>query len=167
MKRPILVLSQFKLCCVIICLRSNILYDIYYQFQESSVTRVMPVDHDNTGMIEADTQWDGGLQQYVQLLKSIPLTPPSTSSAYTTNIVFIKRYGERVSGVTGTLGSRFSERAFNERIFDVLTVVMPRHKESLFMRHPDKICTNKDEWMQEICNTVNIIDNYKLFQPNT
>lgn len=118
-----------------------------------TTSRVMPVDHENTGMIESDTQWDGGLQQFVQMIHGVPTSPLSVSSAYTTIRVFLKRYKEWITGLTGTIGSQ-TERNYMEESFLVQTTVVPRHKKSLFKRHPDILCKTDDNWLEEICSKV-------------
>lgn len=124
--------------------------------KEPTPIRVYPVDRENTGEIEMNTQWDGGLQQAVQLDNCLKQTSLSVAAAYTDYINFNMVYGSRMSGHTGTLGSN-AERNFTERLYNAITVIIPRHRESLFRREKSTVIRCREKWLDKMCEVVSYL----------
>jgi hypothetical protein len=66
---------------------------------------VIPVDYSNTGITMRNTIWSDALHQFIQLKHNLHLTSENLTSSYISNISYIKKYGNKIYGLTGTLGS--------------------------------------------------------------
>ncbi|KAI1708194.1 protein translocase subunit SecA 1 [Ditylenchus destructor] len=102
------------------------------QSANSSRTDLIPVDNENTGIVEQNTQWEDGLHQFAQILQFVSNTPLTMQSATKDNLCFIRDQKE-VTGITGTIGNE-QERKFIEETFNVLTIVVPPFTESKLIR---------------------------------
>ena len=71
---------------------------------------IVPVDQDNTGVIQKKVTLSHGLHQFLQLKHNLPVTSISITTNYLSNLGFFKRYikanGNFIYGMTGTLGSQ-------------------------------------------------------------
>jgi preprotein translocase subunit SecA len=119
---------------------------------------IIPVDNENSGIIEQSTQWQAGLHQFVQCEQQVELSPLTLQSA-SKNIVSFLIDCPWVTSITGTAGPP-AERAFVERTFNMMSVVVPRYKKWIFQRHQDHICNSGEQWMQRVCETVCICNLY-------
>lgn len=114
--------------------------------------KVVPVDNENSGIIEENTQLDAGLHQMLQIRHGLKITPLTLQSAYNNNFNFLKQV-KHLTAFTGTAGSK-AERSFIERIFNIMSAVVPRFKERKFYQEEDLICENDEEWMRLIIEKV-------------
>ena len=71
---------------------------------------IVPVDQDNTGVIQKSMTLSHGLHQFLQMKHNLPVTPISIVTNYLSNLGFFKRYIRQnlnsIYGMTGTLGSK-------------------------------------------------------------
>jgi preprotein translocase subunit SecA len=67
--------------------------------------RVTPVDYLNTGVTLNNTVWCDGLHQFVELKHNLRLSTESLTTSFVSNVGYIALYGNRIFGMTGTLGS--------------------------------------------------------------
>ena len=78
------------------------------QDREYAVTicRITPVDFQNSGVMELNKKWGGGLQQILEMKHKISLTPVSLVTNFMSNIEFFSRYKDKngIFGMSGSLG---------------------------------------------------------------
>ena len=115
---------------------------------------LVPVDNAKSGIIEANTQLDRALQQMLQIMACVSISRLTLQSGYNNYYNFISQV-KHVTALTGTAGSK-AERAFTERTFNTMSVVVPRFKERRFMQHSDVYCTTRDEWISRIMEEVSL-----------
>jgi hypothetical protein len=120
--------------------------------ENGGATKIAPVDNENSGIIEGNTQYEAALHQLIQILHGLEIDPLTLQSAYKNNISFLLDCS-RVTSITGTAGSQ-PERSFVERLFNMMTVEVPRYKKWLFERHPDHVCVDRNQWMERVCEQV-------------
>jgi len=96
---------------------------------------IVPVDNANTGASMLNTILAGGLHQFLQLKHNIRLTFESLTSCYISNIDYIRHYGSRIYGVTGTLGS-VSEMSVLASIYNIHFSIIPPYKTKKFEELP-------------------------------
>ena len=65
---------------------------------------IIPIDFSNTGEIQSNMVWDGGLQQILQIIHDEKGTYENENTNFLSNISFFQRYKGNMFGVTGTLG---------------------------------------------------------------
>ncbi|XP_055692689.1 uncharacterized protein LOC129795438 [Lutzomyia longipalpis] len=92
---------------------------------------VQPVDYANTGITMKNTIWQHGLHQFLQLKHNLQLTSESLTSCFISNLGYIKKYGSRIYGLTGTLGSE-SEQELLSSIYNVGFAAIPTYREKKF-----------------------------------
>lgn len=72
---------------------------------------IVPIDNQNTGVSMPDSIYSNVLHQFLQLKHNLKLTSESLNSCYISNIGYVKKYKNKMYGLTGTLGSK-SEKNF-------------------------------------------------------
>ncbi|MDR3291723.1 MAG: hypothetical protein LBT10_06205, partial [Methanobrevibacter sp.] len=92
---------------------------------------VQPVDYANTGITLKNTIWQYGLHQFLQLKHNLHLTSESLTSCFISNLSYINKYGGRIFGLTGTLGSK-TEQELLSSIYNVGYATIPTYKEKKF-----------------------------------
>jgi len=92
---------------------------------------IIPVDYANTGVTLKNTVWSHGLHQFVQLKHNLHLTSESLTSSFISNLGYIKKYGDNIFGLTGTLGS-IAEQKLLSSIYKVSYAKIPPYKEKKF-----------------------------------
>ncbi|RMZ99516.1 DEAD DEAH box helicase family [Brachionus plicatilis] len=113
---------------------------------ENGQSEIIPVDFENTGVIQTNQSWPDGLQQFIQIKENISLTQESLSTNYLSNIGFFKRYGKNIYGCTGTLGSEMAQ-SFLCRVYGVDRAIIPSYKCENFYELPSLIAQSKEEWI--------------------
>ncbi|WP_341760877.1 DnaJ domain-containing protein [Candidatus Tisiphia endosymbiont of Thecophora atra] len=92
---------------------------------------IIPVDYANTGVTLKNTVWSHGLHQFVQLKHNLHLTSESLTSSFISNLGYIKKYGNKIFGLTGTLGS-IAEQELLSSIYNVDYAKIPTYKAKKF-----------------------------------
>jgi hypothetical protein len=93
---------------------------------------VQPVDYANTGITLKNTIWQYGLHQFLQLKHNLHLTSESLTSCFISNLGYINKYGDKIFGLTGTLGSE-AEQELLSSIYNVSYAKIPTYKEKKFI----------------------------------
>ncbi|XP_053695325.1 uncharacterized protein LOC128742863 [Sabethes cyaneus] len=93
---------------------------------------IQPVDYANTGITMKNTIWQYGLHQFLQLKHNLHLTAESLTSCFISNLGYINKYGSRIFGLTGTLGSE-AEQQLLASIYNVGFARIPTYKEKKFL----------------------------------
>uniref|UniRef100_A0A1B0CMM4 Uncharacterized protein n=1 Tax=Lutzomyia longipalpis TaxID=7200 RepID=A0A1B0CMM4_LUTLO len=119
---------------------------------------VQPVDYANTGITMKNTIWQHGLHQFLQLKHNLQLTSESLTSCFISNLGYIKQYGSRIYGLTGTLGSK-SEQELLSSIYNVGFASIPTYKEKKFEELEGEV-VNDEIFSQVIAeNVINEVQN--------
>ena len=114
---------------------------------------IIPVDKDNTGVIQKSTTYSYGLQQFLQMKNDLPITPINLITNYLSNIGFFKRYiksnGNFVYGMTGTLGSKHS-RELLEKVYNLDFDYIPPNSPRILRELTSCICFDTSKWIEHI-----------------
>ncbi|XP_058809202.1 uncharacterized protein LOC131674499 [Phymastichus coffea] len=120
-----------------------------YSIKESNgELAVIPVDYSNTGVTLKNTVWSYGLHQFVQLKHNLRISPESLTSSCVSNYAYIGKYGDKIFGLTGTLGSK-AEQDLLSSIYNVDYARIPTYKTKLFVEMKG-IVVPDDEWCYEV-----------------
>lgn len=95
-----------------------------------------------------NTIWSDALHQFIQLKHNLHLTSESLTSSYISNISYIKKYGNKIYGLTGTLGSE-AEQELISSVYNVDYCKIPVYKPKQFLEK-DGIVVADNEWEAEI-----------------
>ncbi|XP_055523905.1 uncharacterized protein LOC129717778 [Wyeomyia smithii] len=112
----------------------NYCLDEQYVIRQDSKTGeevIQPVDYANTGITMKNTIWQYGLHQFLQLKHGLHLTAESLTSCFISNLGYINKYGTRIFGLTGTLGSE-AEQKLLASVYNVGFARIPTYKEKKF-----------------------------------
>ncbi len=113
------------------------------------IRSIIPVDYGNTGVVQASTVWSDGLHQFLQLKHHLQLTPESLTTNFMSNMAFLRRYGENIFGMTGTLGSIASQDLL-KHCYQVDTAIIPSYRPKQFIEFKSIIAADETEWIEEI-----------------
>uniref|UniRef100_A0A182X6A2 Uncharacterized protein n=1 Tax=Anopheles quadriannulatus TaxID=34691 RepID=A0A182X6A2_ANOQN len=117
---------------------------------------VIILDRD-TGTDQVSSQWDEAMHQFLQLKHGCKLSTLSLKAVFISNVTYFKEY-ELLYGLTGTLGTK-EERDLLKEIHDVDFVTVPTFKMKQFEECESVICSNCEDWKQEIRQEVNKLIN--------
>ncbi|UCM86432.1 MAG: hypothetical protein LF885_07150 (plasmid) [Rickettsia endosymbiont of Culicoides impunctatus] len=109
---------------------------------------ITPVDYMNTGVNLNNTVWPYGLHQFLQLKHNLHLTTETLTNSHVSNIHYIKKYGSKIFGMTGTLGSN-AEKSLLSEIYNVDHTEIPTYKEKRFAELPG-IIVKDSNWLDSI-----------------
>ena len=107
-----------------------------------------------TGTEQGSTRWSNGVHQFLQLKHTRRLTPESLKAVFLSNMNYYKRYGEKIAGVTGTLGTQVEQEILG-KIYNVGFFQVPRFKPELFIQLPGRMYSDRTSWLNGILETVN------------
>ena len=118
---------------------------------------IVPVDQDNTGVIQKSVMLSFGLHQFLQMKHNLPVTPISITTNYLSNLGFFKRYNRNgknnILGMTGTLGSQ-KERNLLGNIYKLDFDYIPPNSPRILKELTSKICFNEKSWYKNIVRIV-------------
>lgn len=133
--------------------------EVHYDVKDG---KVMPIDYENTGVIQQNMVWSDGLAQMLQLKEGVPLEAESLSNNFISTPGYFKRYGTNIYGMTGTLGNEPTWNFFKE-IFGVDLATIPPYKTRpiygneasgyICKELPVKIMSTKEDWASSIVAT--------------
>ncbi len=108
------------------CLNALYVYkrNAHYAVQKD---RIVPIQHNETGVLQHDLVWSDGLSQFLQMKEGLAVDAESISTNFLSNIGFFKRYGQSIYGLTGTLGEP-ATRSFLEELYGVDFVIVPPYQ---------------------------------------
>jgi preprotein translocase subunit SecA len=113
---------------------------------------VKPIDAENTGIVQTNTQWQNGLHQFLQMKHGLRITPESFTTCFISNVGYFKKY-QNVYGLTGTLGSEESKKLL-EDVYKVNCEFIPTYKQKQFIELPAVVTENQDQWLNNVVNSV-------------
>lgn len=111
----------------------------------------------DTGTDQANSQWDEALHQFLQLKHGCRLSLQSLKAVFISNVSYFKLYSN-LYGLTGTLGSH-RERDLVKEIHEIDFVTIPTAKSKQFQEKIPVICSDKEQWINQICNETKMFTN--------
>ena len=114
---------------------------------------IVPIDYSNTGVLQNNMVWDGGLQQILQIIHDENGTYENENTNFLSNISFFNRYNGNIYGVTGTFGGKNFQDILRE-VYRIKLYKIPPNKESLLHDTGPKICNNKNDYLDSIKENV-------------
>ncbi|CAG9116150.1 unnamed protein product [Plutella xylostella] len=114
--------------------------------------KIMPVDANNTGVVQENQHWSNGIHQFLQFKHGAKLYPESLTNNYISNVGFFRRYGKKIYGLTGTLGDEKSCE-FLEKVYDVDTVIIPPFKKKQHVQLEPAFAVSDELWRNKIVDS--------------
>ena len=116
---------------------------------------IIPVDVGETGVIQNDSIFSGGLQQFLEMQNNLTVTPISTNT--TTNSLshygFFQKYrkneGNFIYGTTSAIGSKQSRKLL-EDIYGIDFDYIPTNNTYLLKELTSSLCINHESWIYNI-----------------
>ncbi len=125
--------------------------------------KIVPVDYNNTGVLQFNTVWDNGLAQFLQMKEGLKIVPENVSTNFISKTGYFKRYGHKLYGLTGTLGNP-TTRSFLSEIYGVDMVTIPPYKHREIMGNSDsrylckelpaQLLSTPEAWYDTVANSV-------------
>lgn len=75
--------------------------------------KITPVDYQNSGVVESNKHWGGGLQQMLEMKHHLKISPISVITNFISHIEFFKRYTQ-IYGLSGTIGLDYELKMLKE-----------------------------------------------------
>ena len=133
-----------------IVMRENVDYVIAQdKFGEKIIA---PVDYNATGVVQSSTAWSGGLHQFLQIKHYLRITPESLTTSFISNMNFFKRYESSITGLTGTLGSKSSQKLL-EDIYNIDIASIPTFKPQIIEEYPGSVVEDSLAHIQAISDS--------------
>ena len=118
--------------------------------------RIEPIDNENTGVIQHNTNLSYGLQQFLQLKHNCTLTSVSTITSYLSNVGFFNLYKNEkennIIGLTGTLGSETAQSMLN-KIYGLDFAFIPPASERMLIQLLPRLEKNDIDWLNTVTKT--------------
>ena len=133
----------------------NAIYALYFykkdQHYDVRGNKIVPIDYNNTGVLQHNTVWDNGLAQFLQIKEGVCIRPESISTNFISKLGYFQRYGTNIFGLTGTLGD-VTTRGFLSEMYgtDMVTIPPYKHREIVGNKASDYLCK---ELPAQIVNT--------------
>ena len=134
--------------------------DHHYHVEEG---KIVPIDYSNTGVFQHNTVWDNGLAQFLQIKEGLKVTPEGIATNFISKPGYFKRYGDRLYGLTGTLGNE-TTRNFLATMYgvDMITIPPYKHREIIGNEDSSYLCkelrprlvTTSSAWYDAITESV-------------
>jgi preprotein translocase subunit SecA len=128
-------------------------YKVNHQYkikkdEQTKELSVVPIDNHNTGVTLTNTILSYGIHQFLQLKHNLALTFESLTSSYVSNIGYIRLYGSKLLGLTGTLGSE-KEQELLSSAYKINYGKIPTYKTKKFKPWKDAVIADED-FMDEL-----------------
>ena len=121
--------------------------------------RIIPVDYLNSGVMELNKKWGGGLQQMLEMKHGLCLSPLSLVTNFMSNIEFFSRYAQGngcIYGLSGTLGldTTTTTKVLRD-LYEVQACSIPTHKVRKLYEKPTIIVQGEQkEWFERIVDAL-------------
>ncbi|KAL4502182.1 hypothetical protein ABPG72_000417 [Tetrahymena utriculariae] len=115
--------------------------------------KIIPIDYDNTGIAQLNTQWRGGLHQFIQMKENVTVTPMNMTVNFVSNIYMFLLYKSNLVGLTGTLGS-FKSIDVLQQFYQVDTLKVPPFKPRKLQILPPIIENTTQDFQKTIINEI-------------
>jgi len=114
---------------------------------------ISPVDYSNTGLIQAKSSWSNGLHQFLQIKHGLKITAENLTTSFVSNLGYLKRYGGKIYGMTGTIGSHDAQELLTH-VYPVDLAFIPTYKTKHFKELPAILSIDRESWMTDISKSV-------------
>lgn len=111
--------------------------------------QIKPVDYHTTGIVQASTNWNNGLHQFLQIKHSLKVTTETVTTNFLSNMAMFRKYGADLVGFTGTLGSRFGQEILRKE-YNVDTAIIPELYYKKFQLLGEHVLGSKEQWVEKI-----------------
>ena len=123
--------------------------------EKNEMRQIFPMDK-QTGIEQYNMKWSNGLSQFLELKYRRPLSTESLKAVFISNKRFFLKYGKRLYGLTGTLGSD-SSRKLLQTVYNIKTVELPRNRPKRYTECKSRIGTSDKEWCDLIYQEVQCV----------
>ncbi|KAL7375610.1 hypothetical protein ABVT39_020715 [Epinephelus coioides] len=90
---------------------------------------IVPVDYSCTGVVENNMKWTDGLQQFIEMKHAkSKLTDMTAITNYMSNVGLLRKYGDQIFGIFGTLGQQAETETLQKIYKDIKTCQIPSFK---------------------------------------
>ena len=113
---------------------------------------IIPIDFSNTGEIQSNMVWDGGLQQILQIIHDEKGTYENENTNFLSNISFFQRYKGNMFGVTGTLGGESFKHILRD-VYNVGLINIPPRNPTRLDKEKESIIYREDQ-EKDYCNEI-------------
>ena len=117
---------------------------------------IVPVDYSNTGVLQNNMVWDGGLQQILQIIHNAKGTFENENTNFLSNISFFRRYEGNIYGVTGTFGGE-NFQFILRKIYEINLYKIPPNKTSLLEDLGNIVYTDENIYKNKILENIKMI----------
>ncbi|CAG8543978.1 12521_t:CDS:2 [Cetraspora pellucida] len=120
---------------------------------EDGNLNVAPVDYESTGIVQDHETYSDGLHQFLQIKHGLKITSESVATSFISNMRYFKKYGIKIYGMTGTVGSK-AEQDMLSSIYEIDFGFIPTYKAKQFKELEGIIASNNIEWHMNILDNV-------------
>ncbi|CAF4777886.1 unnamed protein product [Rotaria sp. Silwood1] len=113
---------------------------------------IKPVDYYSTGIVQSSSNWSDGLHQFLQIKHELKMTSETFTTNFLSNRGYFTRYGSKLFGLTGTLGSDKAKQVLGD-VYHVDFVSIPSLRQKQHLSLPDIVVMNEKDWLEEICHS--------------
>ena len=114
---------------------------------------IHPVDYLNSGVIETNKRWGGGLQQMLEMKHQFQISPISVITNFLSHVKFFQRY-KALYGLSGTIGLD-CELAFLKDTYKLVSCRIPTKSHRKFYKEKEEIVHgNEEAWLEKIHEAV-------------
>ena len=113
--------------------------------------KIAPIDFQNTGVIERNKRWGGGLQQMLEMKHYLELSPITVITNFISHVGFFKRYAA-LYGLSGTIGLKQEQDMLkDERMYKLHACQIPTSRKRKFYECKEVIVEgDREAWKNEI-----------------
>ena len=126
--------------------------------------KIVPVDYQNSGVIETNKRWGGGLQQMLEMKHQLQISQMSVVTTYLSHIEFFNQY-TALYGLSGTIGLS-PELDFLKKVYRLQSCRIPTFYRRKFYEQREIIVDgSKDKWLNKIHSAVEMVIETKSYTP--
>ncbi|CAG8617162.1 6790_t:CDS:2, partial [Dentiscutata heterogama] len=114
---------------------------------------IAPVDYESTGIVQESETYSDGLHQFLQVKHGFKLTPETVATSFVSNLRYFKKYGAKIYGMTGTVGSK-EEQDLLSSIYKIDFGFIPTYKAKQFKELEGIVANDKTKWCVEIVSNI-------------
>ena len=130
--------------------------------------QIIPVDFLNSGVIEVNKKWGGGLQQMLEMKHHLQISPMSVVTNFMSHVEFFKRYTREgaLYGLSGTVGGS-TDAVILEELYRLQICKIPTFRQSLrYERDAIFVKGGRKEWLEQIHFVLKDITEPKSYAPD-
>ncbi|CAI5660234.1 unnamed protein product [Oreochromis niloticus] len=119
---------------------------------------IVPVDYSCTGVVENNTKWSDGLQQFIEMRNESKISDMTAITNYMSNVGLLQRYkkqfGSQIYGMSGTLGQEKETETLQKIYDDIKTCQIPSFKCRKLFEGEGVVVEDEKEWIEKLCDVV-------------